>query len=36
MKMVTVVAVFVMMGFIGGRSWGQNLVPNPSFEEYKQ
>jgi len=28
----TVVVVFVMMVFIGGRSWGQNLVPNGSFE----
>ncbi|HYV92563.1 MAG TPA: T9SS type A sorting domain-containing protein [Chitinophagales bacterium] len=33
MKIVTMVVVFVMMVFIGGRSWGQNLVGNGSFEE---
>jgi hypothetical protein len=32
MKRFTALFVFVMMAFIGGRSWGQNLVPNPSFE----
>jgi len=33
MKIVSAVVVFVMMVFIVGRSWGQNLVPNPSFED---
>jgi len=33
MKRFTAAVVFVMMVFIGGRSWGQNLVGNGSFED---
>jgi len=33
MKKFTVVVGFVVMVFFGGRSWGQNLVENGSFEQ---